>query len=254
MKLEQISAVVSGGASGLGEAVVRAVVEAGGTATILDLNRERGELLSGELGDSTLFVKTDVTSAEEVQGAIDRHLEKFGKLNFAVNCAGIAPPFRTVKKDGTPAPLEKFEKVISVNLVGTYNVLRLSAAAMFKNEPNSEGERGVIVNTASIAAFDGQVGQAAYAASKGGIASMTLPLAREFARFGIRVVTVAPGIFDTPLMAGLPEKARETLAQQVPFPKRLGKPAEFASLVLQIAKNMMLNGEIIRLDGALRMP
>ncbi len=254
MDFKGISAIVSGGASGLGEAVVRAVVGAGGTATILDLNRERGESLAAELGEGALFVQVDVSSASDVERAVEEHLNKFGKLQLAVSCAGIATPFRTVKKDGSPAPLEQFSKVVQVNLIGTYNLVRLAAAAMAKNEPNGEGERGVIVNTASIAAFDGQIGQAAYSASKGGIVSLTLPLAREFSKLGIRVVTIAPGIFNTPLMAALPEKARESLAQQVPFPKRLGHPEEFAAFVEHIVSNPMLNGETIRLDGALRMP
>jgi NAD(P)-dependent dehydrogenase (short-subunit alcohol dehydrogenase family) len=197
-------------------------------------------------------VKTDVTSEEDVQNAVTTAVEGFGRLNGVINCAGIGPAARVLSRTG-PHDLSNFSKVININLIGTFNVIRLAAGAMTKNEPNESGERGVMVNTASVAAFDGQIGQAAYSASKGGIVGMTLPIAREFARFGIRVMTIAPGIFDTPMLAGLPEAVRESLGQQVPFPSRLGQPDEFAALVKHIVENEMLNGEIIRLDGAIRM-
>lgn len=252
MQLSERTFLVTGGSSGLGEACVRRFTSAGARAVIVDLNAESGESLAEELGDAAVFVRADVSSESEVQNAVAAAVERFGRLDGVVNCAGIAIATRVLGKNG-PHDLSYFEKVIAVNLVGTFNVIRLAAAALTENEPNAARERGVIVNTASVAAFDGQIGQAAYAASKGGVVAMTLPIAREFARFGIRVVTIAPGIFDTPMMAGLPEKARESLAQQVPFPSRLGQPAEYAALAQHIIENEMLNGEVIRLDGAIRM-
>ncbi len=237
--------MITGAASGLGAATARMVAEAGGTPILLDLNPE-GESLAKELGGK--FFPADVTSAVDVQAA----LEDVGAISGVVSCAGIGAAGRVISKDG-PADLALFERTIRVNLIGTYNVTRMAAWAMSKNEPNAEGERGVIVNTASIAAFDGQIGQSAYAASKAGIAGMTLPIARDLSRLGIRVVAIAPGLFDTPLLAGLPEPARLALGQNVPFPPRLGRPAEFAQLVRQIFENVMLNGEVIRLDGGLRM-
>ncbi len=252
MELNNAVTLITGGASGLGEATVRRFVAQGAKAVIVDLNPEKGNKLAGELGESARFVETDVTSEDAVQNAIQTALNTFGGLNIVVNCAGVGWAQRTVSKDG-PHPLQHFEFVIRVNLIGTFNVIRLTAAVMMNNQPNSEGERGVIVNTASVAAFDGQIGQAAYSASKGGIVGMTLPIARDLSRNGIRVVTIAPGLFDTPLMAMLPEEARQSLGQQVPFPPRLGRPEEYAQLVQAIVENPMLNGEVIRLDGALRM-
>jgi NAD(P)-dependent dehydrogenase (short-subunit alcohol dehydrogenase family) len=253
MLQQDCKAIITGGASGLGEACATAIVAAGGSVTMIDLNQERGEAKANELGERARFVRADVTSEEEVQRAIDGHIEAFGGLNAAINCAGVATPGRVLQKDGSARPLENFAKVININLIGTFNVLRLAAAAMGKNDPNAGGERGVIVNTASVAAFDGQIGQAAYSASKGAVAAMTLPVARDLSKLGIRVMCIAPGIFGTPMMAGLPEKVQASLAEQVPFPPRLGNPSEFAQLVTHILENTMLNGEVIRLDGALRM-
>jgi NAD(P)-dependent dehydrogenase (short-subunit alcohol dehydrogenase family) len=220
---------------------------------IVDLDGDRGQALADELGGAAVAYQADVASEPQLQAAVDGAVEAFGSLRFAVSCAGIGHAERTVGRSG-PASLEGFERVVRVNLIGTFNVLRLSAAAIAASEPGEDGERGAIVMTASIAAFDGQVGQTAYSASKGGIVGLTLPAARDLARPGIRVCTIAPGTFDTPLLAGLPEPAREALGQQVPFPSRLGDPAEFAALACHIAENRMLNGETIRLDGALRMP
>ena len=238
---------MAGGASGLGEATARELAARGARVTIADLNQERGRALAGELGGS--FAKADVTHEAQLQAAV----ELAGELRFAVSCAGIGWAERTVKRDG-PAALPPFEAVVRVNLIGTFNVLRLTAAAMAANEPDAEGERGAVVMTASIAAFDGQIGQTAYSASKGGVVGLTLPAARDLARIGIRVCTIAPGLFDTPLLGALPEQAREALGAQVPFPPRLGRPEEYARLACHIAENPMLNGETIRLDGALRMP
>jgi NAD(P)-dependent dehydrogenase (short-subunit alcohol dehydrogenase family) len=252
MRLDGKTVLVSGGASGLGGATVEMVVQAGGYAVILDVNEGTGAALASKLGSRVRFVKTDVTSDADVQRAVDTAVQAFGAVHGAVNAAGIGVAERVLGKEG-PQPLANFSRVIQINLVGTFNVVRLAAAAMAKNEPNEAGERGVVVNTASVAAFDGQIGQAAYSASKGGIVGMTLPIAREFARIGVRVMTIAPGTFDTPLLAGLPEAARQSLAQQVPFPSRLGRPPEYAALVRHIFENEMLNGEVIRLDGAIRM-
>jgi NAD(P)-dependent dehydrogenase (short-subunit alcohol dehydrogenase family) len=252
MELKDKAVLVSGGASGLGGACVRLLSEAGARVIIADLNQAQGEELAGELGDRVHFVKTNVTDEESVKAAVQAAVDSFGGLQVAINCAGVAVAEKVLGKDG-PLPLANFSKVIQVNLIGTFNVIRLASAAMANNQPNAGGERGVIINTASVAAFDGQIGQAAYSASKGGVVGMTLPIARELARYGIRVMTIAPGIFDTPMLAGLPEAARQSLGQQVPFPSRLGQPREYAALARHIIENEMLNGEVIRLDGAIRM-
>ena len=252
MKIEGKTFLVTGGASGLGGATVRGLHTAGANLVILDVNAAAGDALARELGSRARFARTDVTSEADVQAALAVAREAFGGLHGAVNAAGIGTVEKVLGKNG-PHPLELFERTIRINLIGTFNVIRLASAAMAEAAPTDTGERGVIVNTASIAAFDGQIGQAAYAASKGGIVGLTLPVARELARSGIRVVTIAPGIFDTPLLAGLPEAARLSLGQQVPFPSRLGRPDEYASLVRHVLENEMLNGEVIRLDGALRM-
>jgi NAD(P)-dependent dehydrogenase (short-subunit alcohol dehydrogenase family) len=252
MQLQNATALVTGGASGLGEATVRRFAEQGANVVIIDLNEERGQALAQELGEAARYVRADVSREEDMQQAVQVAVETFRALNILVNCAGVARALKTVGKDG-PHPLDQFELVVRVNLIGTFNSIRLSAATMMKNTPNAEGERGVIINTASVAAYDGQIGQVAYSASKGGIVGMTLPIARDLARDGIRVMTIAPGLFDTPLMASLPEPARISLGQQVPFPSRLGNPAEYAQLAHAIVENPMLNGEVIRLDGALRM-
>ena len=256
MQLTNATAIITGGASGLGDATARLFVEAGANVVILDLNEEAGLNLEAEFPAQISFVKTDVSSENDVQKAISLAVEKFGNIHIVVNCAGIAPARKIVgKSDGVYAPhsLEVFEKTIRINLIGTFNVMRLAAFAMEKNEPNEDGERGIIINTASVAAYDGQMGQVAYAASKGGIVSMTLPVARDLAKSGIRVMAIAPGLFETPLLLGLPEEARISLGQQIPFPSRLGKPAEYALLAKSIVENPMLNGEVIRLDGAIRM-
>jgi NAD(P)-dependent dehydrogenase (short-subunit alcohol dehydrogenase family) len=253
METHGAGAHVAGGASGLGAATSRALVEAGARVVIADLNAEKGEALAEELGDAASFVEVDVTDPEAVATAVERAGEVEGGLRISVCCAGIGWAERTAHKAG-PHNLEYFSNVVGVNLIGTFNVLRTAASAMSGNEPDAEGERGVCINTASIAAYDGQIGQVAYAASKGGIVSMTLPAARDLASRGIRVVTVAPGLFDTPLLAALPEEAREALGAGIPFPSRLGRPEEYGRLVGEIVANPMLNGETIRLDGALRMP
>jgi len=252
MRLDDRAVLVTGGASGLGGATVDMVVAAGGRAVIVDLNAETGAARAQRHGDRVRFVKADVTSEADVQNAVNTAVREFGALYGLVNAAGIAVAERVLGKEGVQ-PLAHFTRTIQINLVGTFNVIRLAAAAMANNEPTAGGERGVIINTASVAAFDGQIGQAAYSASKGGIVGMTLPIAREFARIGVRVMTIAPGTFDTPLLSGLPEAARESLAQQVPFPPRLGRPEEYAALARHIFENEMLNGEVIRLDGAIRM-
>ena len=241
--------LISGGASGLGAATARLIAEHGGKVAIADLNEAVGNALAGELGG--VFVKCDVSREDDAIHAVAA-ATGLGTLVGLVNCAGVAPAIKTVGKDG-PHPLESFRRTIEINLIGTFNVLRLAAAEMAKNEPNANGERGVIVNTASVAAFDGQVGQAAYAASKSGVAGMTLPIARDLSRNGIRVMTIAPGIFETPMLLGMPKEVQESLGAMVPFPPRLGKPIEYAMLVKQIFENTMLNGEVIRLDGAIRM-
>jgi NAD(P)-dependent dehydrogenase (short-subunit alcohol dehydrogenase family) len=252
MRIENGCFIVTGGCSGLGAATVRMISEAGGRVLIADRDRDRWPSLARELGDNVAFLETDVTRAQDGAAAIEAATKAFGNVRGLINCAGVAPAEKVVGRDG-PHGLESFERTIGINLVGTFNMVRLAAAAIQTNEPDAEGERGVIINTASVAAFDGQVGQAAYAASKGGIAAMTLPIARELARIGIRVMAIAPGVFETPMMAGMPEQVREGLASSVPFPPRLGRPAEFAALVRHIIENTMLNGEVIRLDGAIRM-
>jgi NAD(P)-dependent dehydrogenase (short-subunit alcohol dehydrogenase family) len=249
MQLHGNTFIVSGGASGLGAACVRIFAADGANVVIADLNQTAGAALAAELGACARFARTDVTDESSVHAAVDLAVRTFGALHGSIQCAGIALAEKVHGKTG-PTSLTGFMKTIQINLVGTYNVVRLASAAMMQNAGD---ERGVIVNTASVAAFDGQIGQAAYSASKGGIVGMTLPLAREFARHGIRVMAIAPGIFDTPLLAALPEAARQSLAQQVPFPPRLGRPEEFAALVRHIIENEMLNGEVIRLDGAIRM-
>jgi NAD(P)-dependent dehydrogenase (short-subunit alcohol dehydrogenase family) len=253
MKLDGAVAIVTGGASGLGEATVRTRVAGGARAAILDRPNSPGEALAAELGKAVLFTPADVTSEEEVAKAVDRTVATFGGVHINVNCAGVGIAVRTLSKQG-PHALDMFSKVLQVNLIGTFNTLRLAANAMAKNTPNEDKERGVIINTASIAAFDGQIGQAAYSASKGGVVGMTLPIARDLASLGIRVCTIAPGTFDTPMLALLPQEHRDALGAGIPFPSRLGKPTEFAALAKHIVENPMLNGETIRLDGALRMP
>ena len=252
MQINGRAFVVTGGASGLGRAAAEAIVAGGGKAVLLDVNAEAGKAAEQALGNSVRFAQADVTSEDQVKAALDVAVSAFGNLSGVVNAAGIGPAAKVLGKNG-PHPLDLFEKTVRINLVGTFNVIRLAAAIMTRNQPAESGERGVIVNTASIAAYDGQIGQPAYAASKGGIVGLTLPVAREFAAAGIRCVTIAPGIFDTPLLAALPEAARVSLGQQVPFPSRLGRPAEYGALVRHILENEMLNGEVIRLDGALRM-
>lgn len=252
MQIANRTFLVSGGSSGLGAACVRMLAGGGGNVVIADVNAQAGEALAAELGPSVRFARTDVTDEATVQAAVTLACQSFGALHGSIQCAGIALAERVLGKAG-PHPLDKFARVIQINLIGTFNVIRLAADAMSKNEPAANGERGVTISTASVAAFDGQIGQAAYSASKGGVAGMTLPLARDLARHGIRVMAIAPGIFDTPLLAGLPEPARQSLSQQVPFPPRLGRPEEFAALARHIFENEMLNGEVIRLDGAIRM-
>lgn len=251
MRLEDTTFIVTGGGSGLGAATARQLVDGGASVLIADIDADGGGRTAKEIGQRARFVETDVTSADSAQAAVDATIDVFGAIHGLVNCAGIATATRVVGRDG-PQSLDEFVRVVTVNLVGTFNMVRLAGAAMMDADAGDD-ERGVIVNTASIAAFEGQIGQAAYAASKGGVVAMTLPIAREFAQHGIRVATIAPGVFDTPMMAGLPEKARASLATQIPFPSRLGRPDEYAALVLHIVANQMLNGEVIRLDGAIRM-
>ena len=252
MLIRERSFIVTGGGSGLGAATARMLAENGARVIIADLNETAGEAIAAELGGNARYIRADVTSAGDGAAVVAAAMEAFGGLSGLVNCAGVAPGEKIIGRNG-PHDLDSFVRTITINLVGTFNMIRLAASAMQQQDPDAEGERGVIVNTASIAAFDGQVGQAAYAASKGGIASMTLPIARELARHGIRVVSIAPGIFETPMMAGMPHEVQEALGKSVPFPPRLGRPAEFAALVRHICENSMLNGEVIRLDGALRM-
>jgi NAD(P)-dependent dehydrogenase (short-subunit alcohol dehydrogenase family) len=252
MELNGSTFIVTGGSSGLGAATVRRFQAAGARVVIADINVELGQALAAELGRSVAFHKTDVTRETDAQATVDLAREQFGGLNGLVNCAGIGPAERVVGKKG-PHQLESFARVIGVNLIGAFNMIRLAAAAIASGAPNAAGERGVILNTASVAAWDGQIGQAAYAASKGGIVAMTLPLARELASSGIRVCTIAPGIFQTPMLEGLPAEVQQSLAKSVPFPQRLGRPDEYAALAQHIVENEMLNGECIRLDGSLRM-
>jgi NAD(P)-dependent dehydrogenase (short-subunit alcohol dehydrogenase family) len=253
MELTNKGVLVTGGASGLGAACARLLAQGGAKVVIADLNSELGTALATELSGSALFVNTNVTDEESVQAAVRATQDYFGELHIVINCAGIGAAEKTVSKRG-PANLATFTRVINVNLIGTFNVIRLAATVMAENTLGQDGERGVIINTASVAAFDGQIGQAAYSASKGGIVGMTLPIARDLASYGIRVMTIAPGLFDTPLLASLPEPARISLGQQVPFPSRLGQPSEYAALAKHIIENRMLNGEVIRLDGAIRLP
>jgi NAD(P)-dependent dehydrogenase (short-subunit alcohol dehydrogenase family) len=244
--------LITGGASGLGAATARLVVSEGASVVIADTNRAAGEALAAGLGANSRFALTDVTSEHDAQAAVDLAMSAFGHLHALVNCAGVAPSEKVVGREG-PHRLENFAKTVNINLVGTFNMIRLAVAAIANEAPGTDGERGVIINSASIAAFEGQIGQAAYAASKGGVVALTLPVARELARFGIRVVTIAPGVFETPMVAGFSPEVQEALGKSVPFPARLGQPPEFAALVKHICENTMLNGETIRLDGALRM-
>ena len=253
MNSKDVVALVTGGASGLGEASITELVKKGARVVIVDIDSDKGEKLAANIGAGAIFVKTDVTSEADVRQAIQKAVDAFGKINVAINCAGIVNSGKLIGRKG-PLPLESFNKVMQLNLVGTLNVIRLAVEQMMNNTPDEEGERGVIINCASIAAFEGQIGQAAYSASKAGIVGMTLPIAREVADYGIRVMAIAPGIFETPMMAGLPPAVKEDMAKTVPFPRRLGKPIEFAKLALHIIDNIMLNGCCIRLDGALRMP
>lgn len=252
MQIKDHVFLITGAASGLGAAVTRMVAGGGGRVVIADLNREAGVALAAELGDAARFAGTDVTSEADGKAAVALALAEFGHLHALVNCAGVAPGEKVLGGKG-PHRLESFIRAVNINLVGTFNMIRLAADAIAREEPGADGERGVIVNTASIAAFDGQIGQAAYAASKGGVVGLTLPIARELARIGIRVVTIAPGVFETPMVAGFPAEVQESLGKSVPFPARLGKPDEYAALVKHICENAYLNGETIRLDGALRM-
>jgi len=244
--------IVTGGASGLGAGTGRLLASLGARLVLADLNEAAGTALAGELGANVRFVTTDVADGASAQACVEAAVSTFGGLHGLVNCAGIAPAEKVLGRNG-PHSLDVFARAINVNLVGTFNMIRLAADAMSKGAPNAAGERGVIVSTASVAAYDGQIGQAAYAASKGGVVGMTLPVARELARFGIRVMTIAPGIFETPMLLGMPAEVQEALGRMVPFPSRLGKPAEYAALVRHIVENEMLNGEVIRLDGAIRM-
>ncbi|MCE0760943.1 3-hydroxyacyl-CoA dehydrogenase [Marinobacter sp. G11] len=250
MDFKNTPAIVTGGASGLGEGAARALAAAGCKVAILDLNKERGEQVAAELGG--VFIECNVASEESAEAALKAAREAHGPCGIAVNCAGIAPAAKILGREGV-MPLDNFSKVIQVNLIGTFNILRLAAADMAQREPNADGERGVIINTASVAAYEGQIGQAAYSASKGGVVALTLQSARELAREGIRVNTIAPGLFMTPMMAGMPQEVQDSLAATLPFPKRLGKPEEFGMMVDQMVRNPVLNGEVIRLDSALRM-
>ncbi|MGH7865793.1 MAG: 3-hydroxyacyl-CoA dehydrogenase [Candidatus Binataceae bacterium] len=252
MELTNAVALITGGGSGLGEATAREFARAGAKIAILDLPQSPGPKVAESIGNDALFAPADVASADTTAEAIAASMKAFGAIHVLVNCAGIGRAMRTLSKD-QPHSLDLFSKVIAVNLIGTFNVIRLAAVEMARNRPNADGERGVIINTASVAAFEGQIGQAAYSASKGGVVAMTLPIARDLSSVGIRVCTIAPGTFETPMLAGLPEPSRKALADQIPFPKRLGQPREYAALARQIVENAMLNGETIRLDGALRM-
>jgi len=252
MKIAGSTTVITGGASGLGRATAERLLGGGGRVALLDLPTSPGAQVAQAMGQDALFAACDVTKAEEVTAGLDAAIKRFGSVHALVNCAGIGTAEKTFGKRG-PADLGKFARTIQINLIGTFNCIRLAAAHIARNQPSAEGERGVIINTASVAAFDGQIGQAAYSASKGGVVGMTLPIARDLAELGIRVCTIAPGLFDTPMMATLPEPARISLGKQVPFPPRLGQPAEYAALAVHIMENVMLNGETIRLDGAIRM-
>jgi NAD(P)-dependent dehydrogenase (short-subunit alcohol dehydrogenase family) len=252
LRVENSTFFVTGGGSGLGAATALLLAENGAQVVLADVDAESGEQMASQIGNGAKFIRTDVTDEASVQDALDSVVETFGSLSGVVNCAGIGPAARVVGKKGVH-DLGLFTRTVEINLVGTFNVIRLAAVRLAGNEPDDEGERGLIINTASVAAYDGQIGQAAYAASKGGVVALTLPVARELASSGIRVVTIAPGIFETPMLAALPEDAKESLGKQVPFPQRLGKPEEYAALAKHIVENRMLNGEVIRLDGAIRM-
>jgi 3-hydroxyacyl-CoA dehydrogenase / 3-hydroxy-2-methylbutyryl-CoA dehydrogenase len=252
MKIEDVVAVITGGASGLGEATARLLVSCGGKVALLDMNAEKGVALASELGPTAIFCKTDVTDEKSTKEAIDKTMEAFGAINVNINCAGVGAGAKVLSKRG-PMDMNSFRKVLDINLMGTINTLRLAAEKMMDNEPNEDGERGVVISTASTAAFDGQIGQAAYSASKAALVGMTLPIAREFADYGIRVMTIAPGLFDTPMMESLPPEIKKSLEDNVPFPRRLGRPSEYAALSKHIIENAMLNGETVRLDGSLRM-
>lgn len=252
MIIKNKTAFVTGGASGLGEAVVRRIITSGGNAVILDMSDEKGKKLAAELGERSIFIRADITDEKVIKSAIEKTTSTFGRIDILVNCAGIGDAYKVLGKNG-PQSLESFSRIINVNLTGTFNVIRLVAEKMAQNTPDEEGERGVIINTSSVASFEGQIGQVSYSASKAAINGMTLPLAREFAAYGIRVLTIAPGLFLTPLLMTLPENILNSLGNMVPFPNRLGKPEEFALMAESIITNPMLNGEVIRLDGALRM-
>ena len=252
MQIQNGVFVVTGGGSGLGAATARMLVEAGAKVVLADVNRDAGEALAAELGSAAAFALTDVTDADSGKAAIDLAVSCFGRLTGLVSCAGVAPAEKVVGRDA-PHKLDSFARTVSINLIGTFNMLRLAADVMSKAEPDAGGERGIIINTASVAAFDGQIGQAGYASSKAGVVGLTLPVARELSRFGIRVMAVAPGIMETPMLMGMPQEVQDALGKMVPFPSRLGKPAEFAGLVRHIIENPYLNGEVIRLDGAIRM-
>jgi NAD(P)-dependent dehydrogenase (short-subunit alcohol dehydrogenase family) len=254
MNIEGLGAIVTGGGSGLGEATSRALAKRGASVAIVDLGRSRGAEVAADIGGGSVFYECDVTSEEQVTAAVDGAREAFGGIHVLVNCAGIGSASRTVGKNNVPFDLGIFTKTVQVNLIGTFNAIRLAASRMVDNEPNEGGERGAIINTASVAAFEGQIGQAAYSASKGGVVGMTLPIARDLSRHGIRCCTIAPGLFETPMLMGMPEEARQALGATIPFPSRLGNPSEYAQLACQIVENPMLNGETIRLDGAIRMP
>jgi NAD(P)-dependent dehydrogenase (short-subunit alcohol dehydrogenase family) len=252
MIIQDVSAIVSGGVSGLGEATTRRLVAGGARVVMMDLNEEKGKAMEDELGESVKFMKTNVASPDDVSAAIAA-AEAMAPLRIAVNCAGIGSIGRTINRDGTAHDLDVFKKTIEVNLIGTFNVIRLAAAAMSKNDPLEANERGVIINTASVAAYEGQIGQAAYSASKGGVVGMTLPIARDLSVAGIRVLTIAPGTFDTPMLGMLPEEIRQAIANGIPFPKLLGDPAQYAHLVEHMVQNSYMNGETVRIDGALRL-
>ncbi|MFZ5643557.1 MAG: 3-hydroxyacyl-CoA dehydrogenase [Bacillota bacterium] len=252
MNIKNATAIITGGASGLGEATAVRLHSAGANVVIADFNEDKGNELVAKLGERAVFSLTDVTNSAQVQAAVELAMSKFGRIDIVVNCAGTGIAMRTLSKAG-PHNLDLFKKVIDINLTGTFDMIRLAAEKMAANDPNELGERGVIINTASVAAYDGQIGQAAYSASKAGVVGMTLTVARDLSSLGIRVVTIAPGLFDTPLLAALPEEAKASLGRQVPFPPRLGNPEEYAMLAQQIVENVMLNGETIRLDGAIRM-
>lgn len=252
MKLSEAKAVVTGGASGLGFATAQRIIDAGGQVVLLDINDELGAASASKLGDRAAYISTDVSNEDSVKASLQKAKDIMGGITFAVNCAGVADAGRTLGRDG-PWPSANFNRVIQINLVGSFNVIKEAAAIMNENEPGEDGERGVIINTASIAAFEGQIGQAAYSASKGGIVGMMLPIAREFANFGIRVNTIAPGVFLTPMVSGMPQEVQDSLGAQVPFPSRLGKPEEYANAAAFIYETTMVNAEVIRVDGAIRM-